>query len=561
MSNSLRPRLSLLALAFLLAAPLKATTAYYASSAGSGSTCSKASPCDVRTLMNHSISPLAGKCDAVGYLRGGSGGGYAFTESPVGSIFRATIHGTAACRITIRNYPGEWPVLSAAAETLGSSGEFTSIFVLDGVTDVTFQGIVFRDTSTRTRTSAFTGTFPGDIWRRAFPATDALSANCARVWFVYCVGYDLGSGPGGANDNWQDTLYYGNWVILTGWLGAGTDRGHGHNFYPHNGALGGTLTYYGNVSAYAFGNGVQFFGSGNCPGSTGPFVKNIYIAHNAHYGNGQITNMLNANATWKGPEANFIVGQGLVAGCNHSAEGIVMTTNYADFTDIGGNGNGDQISADGHIGYQLGLYNPVISNNFFFAGTRHGNVSCVNGPPADPTTCTNPSFTPDDGSNGNTLTAPTLTSNTGYGVPVCVNACSGSLLPTGSGNTWTDTIPSSMTPFVEPTGKFEAGRGYVLIYNWNATATPISVNISSLGLQDQQTFDVYGCGDYADGRVTNGTYSASTGTFSFPFTAAAQPIQTPAGFGVLTKPGSSAVDTKPFACYWIVPTSNLYIPQ
>lgn len=100
----------------------------------------------------------------------------------------------------------------------------------------------------------------------------------------------------------------------------------------------------------------------------------------------------------------------------------------------------------------------------------------------------------------------------------------------GAQDTATATNPTAARVFVRP-NRYEAGRGFVVIFNWPGTSSPVPVDLSSI-LAVGQTYEVRNvqqliCPPGLCAPILSGTYSG--GTVSFPMTGVPAPAPNPLG--------------------------------
>jgi hypothetical protein len=169
-----------------------------------------------------------------------------------------------------------------------------------------------------------------------------------------------------------------------------------------------------------------------------------------------------------------------------------------------------------NIGFFSGCTNLTHNNNYYVAPTPLKLVNC---------------------------TVSSMTGNTFYG------ATSGFSPSSYPGNTSYSSRPSGVQVFVQP-NSYEAGRGYITVYNW-AGQSSVSVDVSSV-LAAGDTYEVLDAQYYHGAPVASGTYSG--GSIAIPVPGASspidpaignvsvQPVHTPNEFGVfvLLKTGTSS---------------------
>lgn len=77
-------------------------------------------------------------------------------------------------------------------------------------------------------------------------------------------------------------------------------------------------------------------------------------------------------------------------------------------------------------------------------------------------------------------------------------------------STYLTANPSSTDIFIQP-NLYENGRANVIIYNWNALST-VSIDLSSIGLADGQSFEIVDAQNYFGTPIYAGVYAASSPT-------------------------------------------------
>jgi hypothetical protein len=77
---------------------------------------------------------------------------------------------------------------------------------------------------------------------------------------------------------------------------------------------------------------------------------------------------------------------------------------------------------------------------------------------------------------------------------------------------------------------YQPGRANVIIYSFSG-ATSVTVNLSTAGLVNGQSYTIRNAQNYFGSPVVTGTYNSSQPTISVPLTGAAQTVATPNGLG------------------------------
>jgi hypothetical protein len=248
---------------------------WYASTSGSGTTCSFASPCSIYTLLGGGMSGAAAG-DRF-WIRGGT-----YTTSSSNRFFTNGVNCTAANRCVYRNYNNEHVILDCNAdlstaiqrhECFGDNTSQTAQYS-------TFWGLEFQDNFTDIRTQNADGN------------TDPLHQNepimaSVGTQYINCIFRDqvdgyLKNGFFSATETGEHLLY-GNYEQYSGYTAI--PRGFGHNQYIKNGQTKGETgrsTIDQNIGVRAFSQGTQFY-------STSDAISYITMQNSIEMGSGHQT--------------------------------------------------------------------------------------------------------------------------------------------------------------------------------------------------------------------------------------------------------------------------------
>ncbi|MFN7920366.1 MAG: malectin domain-containing carbohydrate-binding protein [Bryobacteraceae bacterium] len=451
------------------------------SSAGDGSI---SKPWDIVTAFN---APSVVKPGDTVWLRGGTHGN--------GNYINAMLSGTAAQPVTIRQYPGERAILNGGMGVYGTYGIYWGFEIAQ--------------------------LNPWDRWNNAPP--QGINSFAVGNKFINMIIHDTALGVA----LWRsapDNEAYGNIIYHNGYQGS--DRGHGHGIYTQN--LEGKKVIHDNIIFNQFGFGLHAYGS------DAAFVQNYDVQGNISFNNGSIS--VNANA---GDNILFAVGS--------SMANIKVDNNYTYYpTDKNqgqdrlswpGGGPHQDVAARGN--YFIGGYAAIEVCNWQTIDFRN-NVAFSKAGVAG-WLCT------DQGQSPGTYN---WNNNTYYGVDnfrwgnTNMNFASWkSSTHMDANSVLTPGRPTGVWKFVRP-NKYEAGRGHIVIYNWDLAST-VAVDLSSV-LAAGTAFEIRNVQDYFKGPIVSGTYNG--GTVSIPMTGLT--VAQPYGSNVPT----AAVPTGPeFATFVVLP--------
>ena len=281
--------------------------------------------------------------------------------------------------------------------------------------------------------------------------TDSCTAGCK---FINNVIHNNAAGIGSFNGNASGNEYYGNLMFLNGWDGSGIgtgDPGKGHGMYIQN--LSPTAPpkkVIDNLSFMNFGFNMQAY-------SDNGGINNLEYTGNAFFES--------SNPILNGPTFNVLVGGG-----NQNFVGLKFTSNFTYNPTIAGVRRGTDIVGWG----DTFCTSPMIQDNYLASGNFALSINC---------------------------STPTMTGNTAY-----TNFGRESLFPN---NVYNHARPTTQKIFVRP-NTYETGRGNIIVYNW-PRAGSISVDISSLGLQIGQHYQIRDAENFNGPTLVSGTYNGSSG--------------------------------------------------
>jgi hypothetical protein len=276
---------------------------------------------------------------------------------------------------------------------------------------------------------------------------DGVWVTGANTKFINLIVHDTDQGF----SFWEPAVnsdLYGNLIYSNGWQDP--TRGRGHGVYAQN--LIGTKLLSDDILFANFDMGVQIYGS------SAANLNNFDLEGNISATNGG---------------SNYLIGgQGGTV-----AQNPRLNSNYS-YDPFNSTWDGSDAN---NIGYSGGCANPVVTNNYFgYGGLRF--VSCTN------VTLTGNTFfgvTDFYGSDLGVYTDLSFPNNTFYGMK----------------------RPTGVKVFVRP-NQYETGRANIAIFNWDLAST-VAVDISSIGLQPGDTYQLHNAEDYF-GDVITGVWDGSS---------------------------------------------------
>lgn len=271
-------------LVLFVAFSVQATT-YYADPAGSGSTCSLASPC---TLAVAKTKPGA---DDIVMLRGGT----------YPAVYDLSNDGTSGHYIEFRNYPGELAVIDnpnvddpgGSLDTLRISGDYTKVVSYSGAS---FAGIrITNSTTTRTTCNRPIGVLITGVGSKIVGATIDNNGDGVFVSKT-AIGAEV----------------YGNIIVNNGWDADGscfTGTGFtGHGIYPQSNSVGTPELFKENLILNSFGFNFHAYTTSDANALHGFTISGNAI-YNAGLGSLSSPNML-------------------IGGASVGAEGVSLDSNF-----------------------------------------------------------------------------------------------------------------------------------------------------------------------------------------------------------------------------------------
>ncbi len=515
---------------------------FYASTAGSGSTCSLASPCSLRTALANQATMAPG--DTL-WIRGGTYLGR----------YISTLDGG-----TVRPYTGETVKIDGFATTTLSAGINSVVTTFDVAStegmypalvltvddeDMQISSVVDSNTVTVTRdwnstdpashssaatvyhNAAYILSIDGD--NTTYRDLEVFSSNTLRDATTTWAANALGSGivvTGAADSNAiinnvihdahngifigsssSNTTVYGNIVYNNGII-AGVSDPAGISIYAENAS--GYSRVYRNLFLLGFNGNGQFGGdSGAYAG--GDHQYNVFSNAGSSVPSTEINYLGRAEFAPLSVTGNHFFAPHVTAGGAVSLFGfgeaitlLTLNNNYM----VGGNPacvfqNIDTISGTG--------------NNFFLNGNDFGDTELFYTPATLPTGTFNNNTYHD--SSGKDFWG---RQGVGYENFAAWKTFSG--FDAASTQTAVD-MPDTVV--VIP-NEYEAGRAHVVIY---ATSNPgsINVNLSTTGLVNGQAYTIRNAFDYYDTAVATGTYNSASPTISVSLSGAITNVATPSG--------------------------------
>lgn len=420
-------------------------TTWYVSPTGSASgDGSIDNPYDLATVIG-----VVAAGDVV-YLRGGtytsSTKGVVGADAVDGSnfagkgVWRFTCLGTAADRITFKSYPGEWAILNGAPHIHTSGGY------------ITFRNLEIKSTPT---TRSFANKAAVD-----FPSMYITRPGCS---IINCYIHDLSEvdifGAGGCTT-------HGNIIGLNGWytIDTGTNRAYG--LYSHN-DTGGAFAIEKNVFLPSLGiYAAHLYSALND-------VKDYSLRYNVAL-NGAL--LMNSEV---GEMSNDVMSYNYIYG-NSTLLGYVMRimSNDGNANTVAAEAKYNYIVCENGCGVPLEIRNIRTLDLQYNTMVRVGTARVVNYDRA--------SNMISEVFDYNTYYTSGAPWNTWYWWPTTTALDYADWLTTSGfdvNSTRTDPTLPTTNHVVVIDNDYEDGRGFVVIYNYEALAT-VSVDISNIGLID-----------------------------------------------------------------------------
>jgi hypothetical protein len=269
-------------------------------------------------------------------------------------------------------------------------------------------------------------------------------ASGLNLKFINLVLHDLNTGLAFWSDS-VGTEVYGCLIYYNGWQGP--DRSHGHGIYTQNQIDERLLRE--NIVFDQFDIGIHAYGSSVA------FLNNITMEGNVAFDNGILG--------LSGFSADLLLGGGVVA------QNPVFRENFTY-----GGGQSD-------LGYGAGCVNGLVMNNYFVGSTPLILANC----------------------------APVMAGNVFYNLQAAQWGW-------WAGNFRPQDYPSNMYYAQPPATNFitarpnvyEAGRGHVVVYNWQHQDT-VQVDLSTIGLKLGDAFEVRDAENFFGAPVVAAHYDGS----------------------------------------------------
>ncbi len=329
--------------------------------------------------------------------------------------------------------------------------------------------------------------------------------NSVGVRIINMILHDCTQGIGFWRHATGETEAHGNLIYYNGFQNGSADRGHGHGIYTQN-LAGNPRLLTDNIIFDQFGLGIQAYGSGEAP------VEEITAEGNIVFNNGSLSHdsklvdnilfaggrfldkiTLRGNYTWHDPERSR--GYSRLGWSWSSANGtLVSTGNYW----IGG-------------GPTLEVWN---WNRATFTGNT---VYADSGLEVLLRTL-----------SGQSLSGYAWDQNRYYGsgkFNYAAKGCSFSSWKAATGkdghSTYSSAAPSGVWVFVRP-NKYEAGRGHIVVYNWDRRSA-VDADVSGV-LKIGAEYEVRDAQNFFGPPVAAGTFHGGTIAVPMTSTAKARPV-------------------------------------
>ncbi len=408
---------------------------------------SRSNPWDLATALAGPSSVRPG--DTI-WLRSG-------TYGDSRTIFHSRLKGTSAKPVIVRQYPGERATIDGGLATYSPYTWYWG----------------FEITNSKTHRGE----------GRSAPECVCTYDGSTGVKLINLVLHDCSQGIGFWTPA-RDAEAHGNLIYYNGY--QGDSRGHGHGIYVQN--RNGTKTISDNIIFSQFGLGIQAYGSGSA------FVENIVADGNIVFNNGAIS------------KDGIHVDNILFAG-GAGLRNITVTDNYTYHTP-------DENDGYSRLGWPWSdvNHNVVARGNYWIGGESVIELWNWN----------RATFT------GNTIYGRdmlmVMLQTTGNQNPASYewrnNRYFGSArFRLGRSNeswtawraagldrdsTYTPGAPSGVWAFVRP-NKYEAGRGNIVVYNWDQRSS-VEVDLSGV-LQRGARYEIRDAQDFFGHPVATGTYN------------------------------------------------------
>jgi hypothetical protein len=490
------------------------------------------SPWDLKTALSQPAAVHPGNTI---YLRGGI-----YNVPSVDLGFTSNLRGTAENPIKVMSYPGEWAVIDG---NVSFSALKSQVILRINGAYTWFVNFEITNSEIATRKIAVTGSNPPE--RRANSIDDAGTA----TKIINLVIHDTGQGIAAGNDI-NGNEYYGNIVYNNGW--DAPDGTHGHGNYIQNST--GTKSFEDNFWFNQFDFNSQVFGSSLAAARNltwvgnvffngdiawwGPNISNLTVTENYTYNNlFKVGNGMSITNTTANIQNNYLM-HGVFL--DEFAQNITFKNNTVWYN------------------YNDGLIRMQFKNTFF-APARFT---------IDHNTYYKGSINPPQGQfridyYGGKKKLKIVNRFINY---FAFNKTAGSqraaFAYTGKSwqddlkfdvnSTWIDNAPTGLKVFVRP-NRYQAGRGNIVIYNWDR-ANVVNVDVSSI-LNPGDGYELHNVQDYF-GDVVRGTYAGGLLTISMVGRSRVKPIgydQIPSWYHDPLKPNTFPT----FGAFVLIKTNTL----
>ena len=465
-------------------------TWYVAVNGSSGGNGSISSPWDYQSVLGGSKSSLVGPGDTV-YFRGGKYG----TGGSAGQALKINIGGSENNYLTLASYPGEQAQIDGGFWIETSPGW---LIIRD------FE--IFNDNVSRyfSESGSHPSGFPGNGITTLVPHVKVINN------FVH----DNGNG---INADTAATYFeaYGNLVQNNGWVGPSDDRAHGHGIYTQNGTNYEKVFRNNVVMPGIDDTGFHLYGEE-------AYINNITLENNIHYTKRWLmtTSYLSSNVKMNN---NYLWNSYIMAGgISSTGNGLQITNNYS------GGKSGQEPLQILYLKANLNKFD--ISNNVFcYQNSSDYLIFMYNSTYRSDSTHTfdNNSLCQADSANINSSRVSNSTLKSSYGF----------------NQNQPSANPSASNKIVVIPNAYETKRGQIAVYNWQ-NLNSVSVDISSLGYQVGDAYEIHNAENYFGDTPIRGTYTGSPVTIDMSSSrwTIAQPLNWQgdrSGYSARYNPGSS----------------------
>jgi len=427
------------------------------------------SPWDLQTALNKASVVKPG--DTI-WLRGGVYNGAASNG------FNCNLAGASSAPVTIRNYPGERPIIDRA----GTDPTEQAALDLNGPYVILWGLEIMNSYPDRSRISPYTGAVHS--WRGP-----GIFINAPHCKVINCIIHDNNTG---IYDKQDGTEIYGCLIYYNG------NNGFGHGLYIGNNL--GTKIVAENLIFDNAGLGIQSYSA-----NTTSQQKGIYIEGNAAFNNGAIT-LDDQNST------NILVG----AEAGISAERVTVVNNYIY--------DPESVASNKSKGLRLGQ----VDQNNKDAAVRDNYIACKvplvvqwwdylyveRNTIYTPMTSVNLQMRAGDTTAGYVWNNNVYVRGRDRGLSFTYRTSSGIGFSSWRSMTGLDAESQMIQlPSLRPVGvkvflrpnRYEPGWGHIIVFNWEL-GDRVSVDISGLGLQPGDSYEVRDAQNYFDAPVAKGAY-------------------------------------------------------